>query len=35
LVSMLIGGASVVTGPVLGALLYTVGQDQFSASGHL
>jgi len=35
LVSMLIGGASVVTGPVLGALLYTVGQDQFGASGHL
>lgn len=35
LVSMLIGGAGVVSGPVLGALLYTVGQDQFGASGHL
>jgi len=35
LVSMLIGGASMVTGPILGALLYTVGQDQFGASGHL
>ena len=35
LVSMLIGGATVVTGPILGALLYTIGQDQFGASGHL
>jgi branched-chain amino acid transport system permease protein len=35
LVSMLIGGAGAASGPVLGALLYTVGQDQFGASGHL
>ena len=35
LVAMLIGGASTVSGPVLGALLYVIGQDQFGASGHL
>ena len=35
LVAMLIGGASSVSGPVLGALLYVIGQDQFGASGHL
>lgn len=35
LVAMLIGGAGTVSGPVLGALLYVIGQDQFGASGHL
>ena len=35
LVAMLIGGAGTVGGPVLGAFLYTIGQDQFGASGHL
>lgn len=35
LVSMLIGGASTVLGPVVGALLYVIGQDQFGTSGHL
>jgi branched-chain amino acid transport system permease protein len=35
LVATLIGGASTVSGPVLGALLYVIGQDQFGASGHL
>lgn len=35
LVAMLVGGASTVSGPVLGALLYVIGQDQFGASGHL
>lgn len=35
LVAMLVGGASSVSGPVLGALLYVIGQDQFGASGHL
>lgn len=35
LVAMLVGGASTVAGPVLGALLYVIGQDQFGASGHL
>jgi len=35
LVSMLVGGASSVIGPVVGALLYVIGQDQFGASGHL
>lgn len=35
LVSTLIGGVSTVAGPVLGALLYVVGQDQFGATGHL
>ena len=35
LVAMLVGGASTVGGPVLGALLYVIGQDQFGASGHL
>jgi branched-chain amino acid transport system permease protein len=35
LVATLVGGASTVGGPVLGALLYVIGQDQFGASGHL
>jgi branched-chain amino acid transport system permease protein len=35
LVSMLVGGASSVAGPVLGALLYTWGQDIFGTTGHL
>ena len=35
LVSTLVGGVSTVAGPVLGALLYVVGQDQFGATGHL
>ena len=35
LVAMLIGGPGSVSGPVLGALLYVVGQDQFGATGHL
>lgn len=35
LVSMLVGGASSVVGPVLGALLYTWGQDIFGTTGHL
>ncbi|MEP6873764.1 MAG: branched-chain amino acid ABC transporter permease [Burkholderiales bacterium] len=35
MVSMLVGGANTVAGPVLGALLYVIGQDQFGASGHL
>ena len=35
LVATLVGGASMVSGPVLGALLYVIGQDQFGASGHL
>ncbi|MDB5731477.1 MAG: Branched-chain amino acid transport system permease protein [Variovorax sp.] len=35
LVSTLIGGVGTVAGPVLGALLYVIGQDQFGATGHL
>lgn len=35
LVSTLVGGVATVGGPVLGALLFTIGQDQFGASGHL
>ena len=35
LVSTLIGGMGTVGGPVLGALLYVIGQDQFGATGHL
>jgi branched-chain amino acid transport system permease protein len=35
LVAMLIGGAASVSGPVLGALLYTWGQDAFGATGYL
>jgi branched-subunit amino acid ABC-type transport system permease component len=35
LVAMLVGGPSTVSGPVIGALLYVIGQDQFGATGHL
>ncbi len=35
LVAMLVGGAAQVAGPLLGALLYTWGQDAFGATGHL
>jgi branched-chain amino acid transport system permease protein len=35
LVSTLVGGVGSVSGPVLGALLYVIGQDQFGATGHL
>lgn len=35
LVAMLVGGAANVAGPLLGALLYTWGQDAFGATGHL
>ena len=35
LVSTLVGGVGTVGGPVLGALLYVIGQDQFGATGHL
>ena len=35
LVATLVGGASSVAGPVLGALLYTWGQDLFGTTGHL
>ena len=35
LVSTLVGGSGYVSGPVLGALLYVIGQDQFGATGHL
>jgi branched-chain amino acid transport system permease protein len=35
LVSMLVGVASSAAGPVLGALLYTWGQDIFGSTGHL
>lgn len=35
LVSTLVGGVGYVSGPVLGALLYVIGQDQFGATGHL
>jgi len=35
LVSTLVGGVGTVSGPVLGALLYVIGQDQFGATGHL
>ena len=35
LVAMLVGGAGSVGGPLLGALLYTWGQDAFGATGYL
>lgn len=35
LVSTLVGGVGTVGGPVLGALLFVIGQDQFGATGHL
>lgn len=35
LVSMLVGGASNIVGPALGALLFVIGQDRFGSSGHL
>lgn len=35
LVAMLVGGASTAWGPLLGAILYTWGQDAFGATGHL
>jgi branched-chain amino acid transport system permease protein len=35
LVAMLVGGAGSVGGPLLGALLYVIGQDRFGSSGHL
>ncbi|MDR3453402.1 MAG: branched-chain amino acid ABC transporter permease [Rhodoferax sp.] len=35
LVSTLVGGVGSVSGPVLGALLYVIGQDQFGATGNL
>ncbi|MDY7546128.1 branched-chain amino acid ABC transporter permease [Glaciimonas sp. CA11.2] len=35
LVAMLVGGSATVGGPVLGALLFVVGQDRFGASGNL
>lgn len=35
LIAMLVGGASNVLGPLLGAVLYTVGQDFFGATGYL
>jgi len=35
LVAMLVGGPNSASGPVLGALLFVLGQDQFGANGHL
>lgn len=35
LIAALVGGVASVVGPVLGAILYVAGQDQFGASGHL
>lgn len=35
LVAMLVGGSGTAWGPLLGALLYTWGQDAFGATGHL
>jgi branched-chain amino acid transport system permease protein len=35
LVSALIGGAASVIGPIVGAVAFTLGLDQFAASGHL
>lgn len=35
LVATLVGGIGTVSGPVLGALLFVIGQDQFGGTGHL
>jgi len=35
LVAMLVGGAGTAWGPLLGAMLYTWGQDAFGVTGHL
>lgn len=35
LIAMLVGGSSNVFGPVLGGLLYTLGQDYFGSTGYL
>jgi branched-chain amino acid transport system permease protein len=35
LVSTLVGGVGMVSGPVLGALLFVIAQDQFGANGNL
>lgn len=35
LISMLLGGFGTVFGPVLGALLFVLGQERFGSSGHL
>lgn len=35
LISMLLGGAGTVFGPLLGAFLFVLGQDQFGSSGYL
>jgi branched-chain amino acid transport system permease protein len=35
LISMLLGGFGTVLGPVLGAVLFVLGQEKFGSSGHL